>query len=139
LTALLTSLQLFSDPTYEDLLRYYQAGSIAAYEHVAMIKLHYSISDALEDCIAKLEGNFEGQPQRRPTYTLPTTGKTTKVEPLDSLHAIRNGDYHSSPVKIELPPSSDNIETSPSDLVTTEGFVDSDDENYEDLYNDDED
>ncbi|KAL7580584.1 hypothetical protein ACA910_003705 [Epithemia clementina (nom. ined.)] len=49
--------KLFSDPTVQDLKRYFQAGEVAAYEHAELIKLHFSISDALEDCIAKLEGS----------------------------------------------------------------------------------
>jgi hypothetical protein len=38
-----------------DLYRYFQAGSVAAYEHTAMIKLHYSLVDVLDDCIHRLE------------------------------------------------------------------------------------
>lgn len=29
---------------------------MAAYEHVAMIKLHYKMADALDECIVKLSG-----------------------------------------------------------------------------------
>lgn len=34
--------------------RYFQIGSVAAYEHVAMIKMHYRIADALDDCLDAL-------------------------------------------------------------------------------------
>ena len=37
--------------------RYFQCGEVAAYEHTAMIKLHYSIADALDECIVKLESD----------------------------------------------------------------------------------
>lgn len=44
-----------SDPSLEDLYRYFQAGAVAAYEHTAMIKLHYSVADAIDECIQKLD------------------------------------------------------------------------------------
>ena len=47
--------RLFSDPKLEHLYKYFQAGSVAAYEHTAMIKLHYSLVDVLDECIAKLD------------------------------------------------------------------------------------
>lgn len=50
-------LQLFSDPHINDLYRYFQAGSVAAYEHIAMIKLHYSLVDTMEECVRRLERN----------------------------------------------------------------------------------
>lgn len=59
------SFQLFSDPTLENLKRWFQGGEVAAYEHTALIKLHYSIADALDDCISKLERTNTGQS----TYT----------------------------------------------------------------------
>lgn len=48
---------LFENPSLEQLQRCCHAGSVAAYEHTVMIQMHYSISDALEECIAKLETN----------------------------------------------------------------------------------
>ncbi|KAL7578994.1 hypothetical protein ACA910_019040 [Epithemia clementina (nom. ined.)] len=48
--------KLFTDPNPRDLARYFQCGEVAAYEHTELIKLHYSIANALDDCIAKLEG-----------------------------------------------------------------------------------
>lgn len=35
--------------------RYFQGGSVAAYQHVAMLKLHYKIAHALDECLATLE------------------------------------------------------------------------------------
>jgi len=48
-------IRLFSDPDTNDLDRYFQGGSVAAYRHAAMIRLHYSIADALDECLEKLE------------------------------------------------------------------------------------
>ena len=45
---------LFSDPTVSRLYHYLQVGSVAAYQHAAMIRCHYRIADALEECIEKL-------------------------------------------------------------------------------------
>jgi hypothetical protein len=122
---------LFSDPTYDDLLRYYQAGSIAAYEHVAMIRLHFSISDALDDCIAKLEGTYDKTSSRRPVYTL-DAGHVEKQEIIDEAQPSHNTGDHSSPVKIELSSCDDSQKSStPSSL--SGGYGESDDEDYEDL------
>lgn len=46
---------LFSDPSVESLCHYVKVGSIAAYQHAAMIRLHYKLADALDECIDKLE------------------------------------------------------------------------------------
>jgi hypothetical protein len=46
----------FADPKTDDLPRYFQVGGVAAYEYIEMIKLYYSIANAIDDCIAKLEG-----------------------------------------------------------------------------------
>jgi hypothetical protein len=53
---------LFSDPSLDSLYHYNQIGSVAAYQHAAMIRLHYRIADALDECIEKLstDGSFEG-------------------------------------------------------------------------------
>jgi hypothetical protein len=51
----LSSLKLFSDPKLGELYKYFQVGSVAAYEHTAMIKLHYSLVDTMDACIEKLE------------------------------------------------------------------------------------
>jgi hypothetical protein len=52
--------KLFTDPSEEDLDHCFQAGAVAAYEHIAMIQQHYRIADAVEECIAKL-GSADGQ------------------------------------------------------------------------------
>mmetsp|Transcript_84436 Transcript_84436/g.126583 ORF Transcript_84436/g.126583 Transcript_84436/m.126583 type:complete len:302 (+) Transcript_84436:1-906(+) len=45
---------LFSDPNPKSLEGYFQAGSVAAYQHAAMIRLHYRIADAIDQCLEKL-------------------------------------------------------------------------------------
>jgi hypothetical protein len=45
---------LFSDPSVDSLYHYNQIGSVAGYQHAAMIRLHYRIADALDECIEKL-------------------------------------------------------------------------------------
>lgn len=53
--SLLDYTQLFSDPKLNDLYRYIQGGSIAVYEHCAMIELHQLLTDELDRCILRLE------------------------------------------------------------------------------------
>jgi len=60
---------LFSDPTISRLYHYLRVGSVAAYQHAAMIRCHYRIADALEECIEKLETTTNGHPN------------TTSIEP----------------------------------------------------------
>eukprot|EP00536_Pseudo-nitzschia_multiseries_P011413 jgi/Psemu1/259815/estExt_Genewise1Plus.C_3860013 len=56
---------LFSDPTVHRLYHYLHVGSVAAYQHAAMIRCHYRISDALEECIEKLEAGHNPQQQQQ--------------------------------------------------------------------------
>mmetsp|Transcript_17764 Transcript_17764/g.31298 ORF Transcript_17764/g.31298 Transcript_17764/m.31298 type:complete len:124 (-) Transcript_17764:90-461(-) len=44
--------------------RYFQGGSVAAYQHVAMLRLHYKIAHALDECLASLE--FDEAPNDPP-------------------------------------------------------------------------
>merc|ERR1712150_166455 len=67
---------LVSDPTISHLHRCFQGGEIAAYEHTALIKLHYSIADALDDCISKLEHKSNGQS----TYTRRASSSETSQQ-----------------------------------------------------------
>ena len=60
-----------------DLKRYFQGGSIAAYEKTAMIKLHYQIADALDECLEMLDQNAEPHAPVKPrTSLLPEKIKT---------------------------------------------------------------
>lgn len=54
--------KLFANPTLSDLYRYFQGGSVAAYQHCAMIKLHYHTAHALDECLASLEQDEVGCP-----------------------------------------------------------------------------
>ena len=47
--------KLFANPNLKDLEWYFQAGAVAAYGHISMIKSHYSVAHALDKCIAKME------------------------------------------------------------------------------------
>lgn len=62
----LVALQLLQDPTLDYMCQCMQAGSVAAYEHIAMIKMHYKITDALDSCVDALEsGTRRTQSDRR--------------------------------------------------------------------------
>ena len=47
--------QLFQDQTLDDMKRYFQGGSVAAFQHVAMLKLHNKLARALDEGLASLE------------------------------------------------------------------------------------
>lgn len=51
--------KVIENPTLQELREFQQGGANATYEHMAMIKLHYSIATALEQCIAKLESRVQ--------------------------------------------------------------------------------
>jgi hypothetical protein len=58
--------QLFEDQSLDDMKRYFQGGSVAAFQHVAMLKLHLKISRALDECLASLEYDEDPtEPPRR--------------------------------------------------------------------------
>ena len=112
---------LFSDPTVPQLYRCLKVGSVAAYQHAAMIRCHYRLADALEECIDKLE----------PDHRTPTTGinggnSTNKssntndddfepkfVVPIETPHKKKasrfdfgsgTGGYHRLPSQYAVPP-----------------------------------
>lgn len=49
------SLQLFEQQSVADMERYFQGGAVAAYQHVAFLKLHYAVANTLDECLASLE------------------------------------------------------------------------------------
>ncbi|KAL3826411.1 hypothetical protein ACHAXA_008619 [Cyclostephanos tholiformis] len=57
-------LLLFQDQSLDDMTRYFQGGSVAAFQHVAMLKLHLKIARALDECLASLE--FDEDPNEPP-------------------------------------------------------------------------
>eukprot|EP00551_Chaetoceros_affinis_P008681 CAMPEP_0203683586 /NCGR_PEP_ID=MMETSP0090-20130426/47595_1 /ASSEMBLY_ACC=CAM_ASM_001088 /TAXON_ID=426623 /ORGANISM="Chaetoceros affinis, Strain CCMP159" /LENGTH=700 /DNA_ID=CAMNT_0050552735 /DNA_START=832 /DNA_END=2934 /DNA_ORIENTATION=- len=46
---------LFSNPSLPFLKKCFQNGSVAAYQHCAIMKHHYSVAHALDECLATLE------------------------------------------------------------------------------------
>ncbi len=52
--------------------RYFQGGSVAAYQHIALMKLHYKIARSLDDCLARLEYDEapNSPPRRRLSQSL---------------------------------------------------------------------
>ena len=49
--------KLMTNPTLDDMHWYFQRGSVAAYQQVAMVKQHYRVANAIEDCLAILEND----------------------------------------------------------------------------------
>jgi len=105
-------LQLFRDPKLDELYDYYQRGAVAAYEHIAMIKLHYSVADALDQCIATLEGSRSNLSvtkrrralhieRRRPVIISPPPERKSRVryhhhndDDDDDIHSEHEEDYY---------------------------------------------
>lgn len=59
--------QLFSNPSLPFLNKCFQVGSVAAYQHCQLMKMHYTVANALDECLAILE-NEDGvfiKPRRR--------------------------------------------------------------------------
>ncbi|KAL7519081.1 hypothetical protein ACHAWX_003878 [Stephanocyclus meneghinianus] len=52
---LLDYFKVVAEQTVDDMKRYFLGGSVAAYQHVVMLKLHYEIAHALNECLATLE------------------------------------------------------------------------------------
>jgi hypothetical protein len=46
--------KLFSDPDAKMIDKCMKVGSVAAYQHAAMIRSHYRIADTIEECLQKL-------------------------------------------------------------------------------------
>ena len=55
---------LFTNPSLRYLKRCFQGGSVAAYQKIAMMKSHYSIAHALDECLATLEA-IDGPSDKR--------------------------------------------------------------------------
>ncbi|KAL7436719.1 hypothetical protein ACHAXH_007375 [Discostella pseudostelligera] len=100
-------LLLFGDQSVDDMKRYFQGGSVAAYQHIAMLKLHYKIAHALDECLARLEyDEAPNDPPRRRLSQLhkqksllsmasfPTSGESLLFRKLDDM----NGTTHSNSV-----------------------------------------
>ena len=57
--------KLFADASCDDMKNYFQGGSVAAYHHIVMIKLHYRIAYTLDECLASLEEDDLNKKARR--------------------------------------------------------------------------
>lgn len=95
--------QLFTNPTEKSLKRWEHGGRIAAYGHATMVKLHNSISDALDECLKRLEAQDN-------TTSLAT--KRFRMVEMERLHngGVRTGTNNSSNV-----PSETNSDTTWTD------------------------
>jgi hypothetical protein len=101
-------IKLFGDQSVDDMKRYFQGGSVAAYQHIAMLKLHYKIAHALDECLARLEydeASPSDPPRRRLSQlhmqksllsmaSLPISGDSLLFRKLDDM----NGTTHSNSV-----------------------------------------
>lgn len=54
--------------------RYFQGGAVAAYQHVAMLKLHYKIARALEQSLASLERDETPSAPTLPSLSMKRSG-----------------------------------------------------------------
>jgi predicted acylesterase/phospholipase RssA len=115
--------RLFSDPKLEEIYHYYQNGSVAAYEHLAVIKLHYKLADLMDECIDALE---KERTKRKPV-------RRTKMNiPIDEMRV--NGLV--SVAKTTSADSDDSARNSPSTVTSDENIQSSDDEDeYERSWN----
>lgn len=59
--------RLFSNPSLPFLKKCFQVGSVAAYQHCQLMKMHYTVANALDECLAILENEdgFFMKPRRR--------------------------------------------------------------------------
>lgn len=106
--------KLFSNPLLPDLQHYFRAGQIAAYGHLNMISLHYSIADVLDECVAKLESGKRLSDAHRHDNRRSTNDKRTGAGPRSSLDSQiaqlwRNGKFE-APYSAGSPSDTDDDE-----------------------------
>lgn len=78
---------LFAEQSIDDMKRYFQGGNAAAYQHVAMLKLHYKIAHALDECLASLEfDESPNSPPRRRRQLLKQKSLKAGMSPAGGLH-----------------------------------------------------
>lgn len=98
-------IQLFGDQTLEDMNRYFQGGSVAAYQHVQMMRLHYRLAHALDECLALLELDETPKqsvmPPRRRRSQLMLKQRSQKV-----VSTTPGGSLHFTVLDTEITPSS---------------------------------
>jgi len=54
---------------------------VAAYEHISMIKLHYKMADALDECIVKLSGGKVAMHERSTVHFKPLRSTDSSSTP----------------------------------------------------------
>jgi hypothetical protein len=62
--------QLLSNLNVDDMYRVFQGGSVAAYEHIAMIRTQYRIANSLDTCLQALSAGKRVPAKERPTLRL---------------------------------------------------------------------
>ena len=98
--------RIIKDATHDDMKHYFQGGSVSAYHHIVMIKLHYRISHTLDECLAILENDQNQKLQR---------GQIDKEN--KSENRTRDDDFF---VKLEiLPNSNENDSNTRTESVST--------------------
>jgi len=91
--ALIDYFKLFVNQNISDLERYFQGGTVAAYQHIAMIRLHYRIANALDECLAELElsdGTTSSNPRRR---SVMLENKSTRKKRSSVVQAANDDEY----------------------------------------------
>ena len=76
-------LQLFGDQTLDDMNRYFQGGSVAAYQHVQMMRLHYryvSIESPYRILVANLTPIEQASTRIRRVSGLARAGRNPETE-----------------------------------------------------------
>lgn len=99
--------------------RYFQGGSVAAYQHVAMMKLHYKIARALDEGLAALE--FDEAPNERPRRR---RSQLYKEKSLKRMPVVGGGLHFT---KLDTKDAIQPISTTSSATTVSDGLV-SDDE-----------
>jgi hypothetical protein len=100
--------------------RYFQGGSVAAFQHVAMLKLHYKIARALDEGLASLEfDEGSNEPPRRRRSQLYKEKSLKKISVGGGVHFTKLD----SKALIEIKP----ISATSSATTVSDGLV-SDDE-----------
>lgn len=104
---LLDYFKLFADQNVDDMKRYFQGGKTAAYQHASMLKLHYRIAHALDECLASLEvDEAPGDMSRRRRSQLMLKQKSEHSlsaqggllhSKLDSRNSLVSGSDHTAP------------------------------------------
>jgi len=103
------------------MIRYFQGGSVAAYQHVAMLKLHYQIAHALDESLASLE--FD----EAPTHEPPRRRRSQLYKQKSLKTRLSGGGLHFTKLESENKKQLLESETTSPDSTVSDGYL-SDDE-----------